>query len=82
MRDWLREDGGSFGAAMGKLEFEDADVSPPLQAAEMVAWHIRDHADSKSIGQPTHRPVAEILWTVPTVTKAWDGQAMDDFVTI
>ena len=63
-----------FGARVGTLTFADGDIVPPLQAAEMLCWNIRDHADCRAIGSPTNRPPAQILWTVETITKIWDGK--------
>jgi hypothetical protein len=68
------------GARLGELTFADGDIVPPLQAAEMLCWNIRDHADSRSVGSPTNRPPAQILWSVETIAKVWDGKAMEEFV--
>jgi hypothetical protein len=65
---------------VGSLSFEDGDVLAPLQAAEMLVWYMRDHADSRSIGKPTSRRAAQRLWEMETVTKIWNGRLMEQYV--
>jgi hypothetical protein len=39
-----------YGARFGTVMFADGDKVAPLQAAEMLCWNIRDHADSRALG--------------------------------
>ena len=50
----FHENGESFGWRW--VDWSLTMRIPPIQAAEMVAWHIRDHADSFSVCRPSERP--------------------------
>jgi hypothetical protein len=77
-REMLDEIGGSL---IGTLSFADDQKVPPLQAADLLAWHIRRYANSMaSDGLAESRPVADLLWSIPTLTKAWHPDEIDAFV--
>lgn len=66
---------------IGSLSFADDKKETPLQAAGLLAWHIRRHANvMATVGRAESRPVADLLWTIPTLTKAWHPDEIDEFV--
>ena len=77
-REMLEKVGGSL---IGPLSFGDDKKELPLQAADLLAWHIRRHSNTMATtGHAESRPVADLLWTIPTLTKAWHPDEIDAFV--
>ena len=68
-------------ALIGSITFADDKQVLPLQAADLLAWHIRRHANVMvGSGQPESRPVADLLWSVDTITKAWHPDEIETFI--
>ena len=65
---------------MGGIAFHDDKQILPLQAADMLAWHMRRYLDSGVQHRTENRPVADILWSIPTPSKPWWPHEMEDFV--
>jgi hypothetical protein len=66
---------------IGTISFSDDNDVAPLQAADLLAWHIRRHSNSMAKdGLAEPRPIADLLWSVPTLTKAWHPNEIAEFV--
>jgi hypothetical protein len=78
--EWEEALATPFGTFLGKLSFHDDRDMVPLQAADMLAWHVRRHAESMLLGNQESRPVADVLWSIPTPSRPWQPQEMGDFV--
>jgi hypothetical protein len=65
---------------LGSLSFSDDKELLPLQAADILAWHIRRHADDTLNGTRKDRPIADALWKRPVPTRVWWPQEISDFV--
>jgi Protein of unknown function (DUF3800) len=69
-----------FGSLLGSLTFASDRDLLPLQAADLLAWHVRRHADMKSRGESESRPTNEALQKIPIILSAWEPQEISDFV--
>lgn len=69
-----------FENLLGSLTFaSDLDLLP-LQAANLLAWHVRRHADLSSRGASESRVTNEAISKIPIVLSAWEPQEISDFV--
>ncbi len=70
-------------ALFGSIGFADDKAVLPLQAADLLAWHIRRHANVMATsGHPENRPIADLLWSIKTITKAWEPEELAAFVEL
>jgi hypothetical protein len=66
---------------LGEIEFHDDKQVLPLQAADMIAWHLRRHGAAILSGRCEDRPAADILGDVPVFTHDWPAEKLESFVT-
>jgi hypothetical protein len=82
LREIFQEMGIPHKDIIGSISYDDDRNVLPLQAADMLAWHMRRHTDKALSGINEERPVADILWSIPTVAKAWHPSEMEQFVDL
>lgn len=82
MHDNWREifEASPYGNLLGSLTFGNDLELMPLQAADMLAWHVRRHADRKVKQSPEDRPLNDVLAKTSIVLTAWQPQEISDFV--
>jgi hypothetical protein len=77
---------------INRLEPRDAELLPrkpsfkndkefvPLQAADLIAWHVRRDCFERANGKTLQSPVWDALQNIPTADFSWDRRDMLDIV--
>lgn len=68
------------GNLLGSLTFGNDVELMPLQAADMLAWHVRRRGDRAMQNAPENRPLDAVLARIPIALISWQPQEISDFV--
>ena len=78
---WEKAQSTAYQPLVGSITFaSDLDILP-LQAADLLAWHIRRRSDRHiQKAPPENRPVDDVLGKLPIPLLGWTAQEIADFV--
>jgi len=69
-----------YGPLIGSMTFaSDLDVLP-LQAADLLAWHVRRRGDRAIQKAPENRPIDALLGKIPVDLLGWQPEEINKFV--
>ncbi len=82
MTDYARQlyEASPRGDQFGMLSFASDRDMLPLQAADLLAWHIRRHSESRINQKVEDRPLVDSLSKTPIILERWLPEEISSFV--